>query len=40
MEDSTDLVTLAIRTAVLFGIIGIFIFVLTRKKDKVDDEKK
>lgn len=41
MEDSTDLVTLAIRTAVLLGIIGIFIFVLTRKKeDNKNDEKK
>ena len=33
MEDSVDLVTLAIRTAVLVGIIGIFIFVLKSKKE-------
>lgn len=33
MEDSVDLVTLAIRTAVLVVIIGIFIFVLKSKKE-------
>ncbi len=37
MEDATDFLTLAVRTAVLLGVVGLFIFVLTRKKDKKED---
>jgi hypothetical protein len=33
MQDTTDLLDITIRTLVLLGIVGIFIFTLTRKKE-------